>query len=212
LNKLVAVSGIVIILLGSVCGVLYYQISGMQSQIGDLENQNSALEGQVSEYQNQTSQLENQIDTLEKQIDDFPFQLNHLEYKIDSLEAQNLELQNQKTVLERELEVKSTNLVRITEFNVTRMNFIGGLAALSYVNITVENFGTNDVDGLVIHVDPVDKERVNAGVQVGLLKSGEAQTINTEIIWGFQSEIRTFVATLMLDDVILQERNTTLVL
>ena len=54
MNKLVAVLIIVIILLGSVCGVLFYQISNMQNQISNLENQTSVLEGQIGEYQNQT--------------------------------------------------------------------------------------------------------------------------------------------------------------
>ena len=194
MNRLVAVLSIVIILLSAVCGILYSQIGDMESQIADLENQTSVLEGQISEYQNQTSQLENQINELETQLDD--------------LEAQNLELQNQKRVLE----IESTNWVRIKEFRVAGWNSFGGTAAISDVNVTVQNFGVNAVDGLTLSVMNSPEEDIpHAKEEVGLLKSGEARIISTYVVWGFQSEIKTFIAVLMFDDVILDESTTSLI-
>jgi len=69
--ELVAVFVIIISLLSVVYGHLFYQIiTGMQSQISDLENQNSVLESQVSEYQNQIDQFEEQASVFQTRIVD----------------------------------------------------------------------------------------------------------------------------------------------
>ena len=204
MNKITAVLGIVIILLSAVCGILYYQI-------GDMPNQNSDLQNQIGEYQNQIGQLENQIDDLEKQIDVLDSQLNYLEYKIGRLEAQNLELQNQKTSLERELEIKSANWVKITEFIVNETNL--STVASGYISkffVTVENFGNNDVEGLKLVLDIQYHEDCscvvsNASIILGTVNAGESRTVSATHAYGFSK--RTFVVNLMIDDIIL-DRHT----
>ena len=62
MKKLVAVLGIVIVLLSSVCGILCYQLG---YQISDMQSQNSALQNQLSQLENQTSELGKQLDDLE---------------------------------------------------------------------------------------------------------------------------------------------------
>ena len=201
MNKINAVLGIVIILLSTVCGILYYQL-------GDMPKQNSDLQNQIGEYQNQISQLEKQIDTLEKQIDNLDYELNYFEYKIGRLEAQNLELQNQKTLLERELEIKSANWVKITEFivNETSTNPPAGVGLYSKFVVTVENFGTNTVEGLKVVFDIQYQEIFtgdvhNATINIGTLNAGESRTVSDHHQYGYYK--RTFVVNLMIDDIIL---------
>jgi hypothetical protein len=191
MNKLVAVLGITIILLSSMCAILFYQINDTQTQNSELENQNSTLEAQVSDYQNQTEQLEN---------------------RVSELELQNLELKNQTNELEDLLDkVSDARYVIITEFNINGIYFIGGVAAVSYVNITVENFGTNDVNDLKVVINATFGAMYPQSVQLGTIKSGETQKINTSVTWGFQSGTRTFIATLMQDEISLHECTTELI-
>ena len=190
--KLVAGLSFVIILLSAICGVLYYQISEVQSQIGDLENQTSVLERQVSEYENQTGQLENQISELETQLDD--------------LEAQNLELLNQTSALEAKLvKVSNASRVRIadTSFNLTAWGTLPPVVA-GIFSVTVQNFGTNDVDGLNLWVKDSYSGEYFVKRPIGTLKGGEAQNVSSSILLR-NTPASGFVATLMLDDVILDE-------
>ena len=133
-------------------------------------------------------------------------------YQISDIQSQISDLQNQNSVLEGqigELEAQYTNLVRITEFTVTGMGFIGGVAVLSYANVTIQNFGINDVNGLTLSIiHPSEENMSRSMVQVGLIKAGEARNIITYVTWGLGAS-RTFVATLMLDDIILHEHTTT---
>ena len=181
MNKLVAVLIIVIILLGSVCGVLFYQISNMQNQISNLENQTSVLEGQIGEYQNQTGQLENQI---------------------NELEAQNLELEN---TLEK---VSNASLVQITAFTVTGFRPMVNVVIESDAFVTVQNFGNTTVEGLTVTFESASY-MINFSVGVGRLEAGEAKNVSKDILWALNDGPSFhFVATLKLGDVILDERFT----
>lgn len=190
MEKLVAVSFTVIILLAGVCGVLLYQTTNIQ-------NQNSDLTNQIASYQNQTDQLENRINDLENQI--------------DAITSQNIELENITSELEDKLDkISKVSLVRITGFNVTGWSPFGGLAMMSTATLTVQNFGTYDVDGLFVSVRHKDEESIlYNSVAVGFLESGKIQNISTHVIWALQGEGNTFIATLRLNDTIIDEQITT---
>ena len=192
MNKLAAVSSIIIILLSAVCGVLVYQIGDVQTQISDLENQNIVLEGQVSEYQNQTSQLENQITELETQLDD--------------LEAQNLELQNHTGELESQLSaLENATLVQITDIKKIDAWNPTGVAIFVELNVTVQNFGVNDVERLLLVVDHVSGSFSNSTKWIGPINAGEERTFKTMGTCNYAHPL-SFVVTLKLDDIILYER------
>ena len=75
---------------------------------------------------------------------------------------------------------------------------------MSFCNVTVQKFGTNDIDGLTIRISGVnqieDGWRYEGEQEVGLIKAGETKTINIESSQSmmFYSII---TATLILDDI-----------
>ena len=180
MKKLVAVLSIVIILLSTVCGVLFYQIGVMQSQNSNLQNQIGQLENQISE-----------------------------------LETQNLELQNQAGELESQLSALSnaTVMVKITGFEITgAMMSPDGTAYYSSAKVTLQNFGINDVEGLILWVNytaPIEIRPDNIDyymkrVQLGLVHAGKTKNATVGVIWeaGYGKK---FVASLMLDAIVLDE-------
>ena len=214
MNKLVPVLAVIIILLSGVCGVLFYQISDMQSQnsdlqkqIGQLENQTSKLEDQIDELKNKESDLEsqyhNQIVQLETQIGEIE---NRYQNQTDQLEKQITELEKQ---LEKEIFLRTlpdAKQVNITAFRAYGWNMVS-TEVMSFCNVTVQNFGTNDVDGLTIRISGVNRftDWTYGGEQeVALLKAGETKNINIESAqsMAFFSDI---TATLMLGDIIIDE-------
>ena len=171
MNRLIAVLGIVIILLGAVCGVVYYQISDMQRQNNDLQNHIGQLENQVSE-----------------------------------LELQNRELQNQTRELENKLDkVSNASLVRITELTVRHWTSSG--FELHNFSLTVQNFGINDAEGLNLSVVDASFNYSIDNVQLELLKAGEAKVVEIREYHSFPGWDPHFVATLVLDDIILDEHS-----
>ena len=173
MNKMVAVSGIIIILLSTVCGVLFYQIGDMQSQNSELQNEMEQLENQVSELELENLELQNQIDELEAYIK----------------------------------KISSAILVQITEFTVIDQEYVGFVFYEGNVTVTVQNFGTSDVDGLTLWIkDTTVEGGLNETIQLGTLKVGEPQTIKVKLRWDLQ---RDLVATVMLDDMYLDTCSTT---
>lgn len=183
MNKLVAVLGVIIILLSAMCGILYYQS-------GDMQSQNSELQNQISQLENQTSELESQL---------------------DDLELQNLELQENISKLEELIDFLTDGnpIVRITEFTVTGFNPLINVVIQSDAFVTVQNFGTTRVEGLTVTFEH-PSYLVNYSVGVGPLEAGEAKNVSHYVNWalGGPNPPYFFVATLKLDDIILDERTT----
>ena len=171
--ELVAVFVIIIISLSVVCGILFYQNN-------DFRNQISVLEGQLDECQNQTSEMKNQIDELEQQ---------------------NLELQNQNLELESLID-KFTNRVNITKFSSSGMNPIVGVTFHSLANVTIQNFGINDVEDLTLIISPED---INGKINIDVIRPGETQIVSTDYYWNLGSNI---TVTLKLGETILDEYTT----
>ena len=174
--KLVAGLSFVIILLGSVCGVLYYQIS-------DLENQNDVLLGQVCEYQSHVDELEVQIDALESQID--VLQNSGLENQTD--------FSNQSDVSESENQ---------TLANIVDVVFINSTA----VRVTVENYGTNDADRLYVSVRYNSSFSHPSVAHLDLLAAGERQAVNCGTGYGIKGENAELIVTLKLDGTELNDK------
>ena len=177
MRRLVGVLAIAIVVMGIVSGFLFYQLSVMQSLNSDLRSQNA-------EIQNQTNQIENQITDLQNQ---------------------NSELQNLITELEDQLS-KVTNLVKITRFTTSGFSPIGGMLIESIANVTVQNFGINDVNGLTLSIKYYDVETLLEPLQLDNLSAGEERIINTHIRWILTDNTgEPFTATLWLGNQVLDE-------
>ena len=187
MNKLVAVLAIVIILLSSVCGILCYQI-------GDLQSQNNELQNQIGQLENQTNELESQL---------------------AELELENIELQNQTGELEAKLGAleNATVMVKITGFEITgAMKSPDGQGYYSSAEVSLQNFGINDVEGLVlwvnytapIEIGPDNVDYYMKRVQLGFVQAGETRNVTVGVVW-WASYGKQFVASLMLDDIVLDE-------
>jgi len=196
LKRWVAVLSISIAVLCLLCGCLFYQNNNFRNQI-------SVLEGQVTEYQNQTGQLETQISELESQIDECQNQTSEMKNQIDELEQQNLELQNQTLELESLID-KFTNRVKITKFSSAGFNPMVGLLISSSANVTIQNFGINDVENLTLIVTTKGTEDFSITNRVNLICVGETQIISTHYYWYLGSTDGPKV-TLMLGETILDE-------
>lgn len=182
MKKPAAVLAITIVMLSVACGFLLYQFS-------ELQNLNDGFEEQIREYQNQTGQLTNQIDELEKQTSELEKQLDDFEDEI------------------YQRRVSDAKQVKITKFSVYGWNHVS-IEVMSFCNVTVQNFGTNDIDGLTIRISGVnqieDGWRYEGEQEVGLIKAGETKIINIESSQSmmFYSII---TATLILDDIKIDE-------
>jgi hypothetical protein len=122
-----------------------------------------------------------------------------------SLQNQNTELNNQISELENQLS-KVTNLVKITRFTKTGFSPIVGMLIESTANVTVHNFGINDVNGLTLSIKFYDVETLFEPLQIGNLSAGEERKISHSILWilTYDSD-EPFVATLWLGDQLLDE-------
>ena len=83
----------------------------------------------------------------------------------------------------------------------------------STVFVTVENFGTSDVEGLRVVFDVQYKklstgEVFNWSENLGTVNVGETLTVKTWLQYGYSK--RTFVAFLMLDDIIVDKATTSI--
>ena len=131
------------------------------------------------------------------------YQLDVIQRQFDELQIQNSELENRITEQETQLS-KYTNLVKIT--NVTIESGFNPLIALTLINganVTIENFGVNDVKGLVLtikHSSPSEGEPYN----LEILRSGEKREINCNL-FSVVGTIGWVTVTLKLDEAIIDE-------
>ncbi len=108
---------------------------------------------------------------------------------------------------------QNCNLVRITGFEITgAMMSPDGRGYYSSAEVTLQNFGINDVEGLVlwvnytapIEIGPDNVDYYMKRVQLGFVHAGETRNVTVGVVW-WASYGKQFVASLMLDDIVLDE-------
>jgi uncharacterized protein YlxW (UPF0749 family) len=170
----------------------------VNNQFSSLQTQVTALEGQNSELQNQNNDLKNQT---------------------VALSDQNRQLQDRVSQLLEQLRICYNASVRIidSEF-VSGFNPFVGLTLINRVNVTVQNFGSNDVSGLTVTVELVYNGTELWGSegftkQVDVLRAGERLEISDWVYSGLSSRnIGTVcVSTLMKGNAILDLRTDAIV-
>jgi len=189
MKKLSAVLIIIIVVLSFVSGYFLYQISDLERKKSDLQNRNS--------------EFENQIFDLESQIDECQNQTSEMKNQIDELEQQNLELQNQTLELESLID-RFTNRVNITKFSSGGFNPMVGLLISSSANVTIQNFGINDVENLTLLISSGVAEGLNPRINFDLIRAGETKIVSTHYYWYLGSTDGPTV-TLKLGETILDE-------
>ena len=198
MKKLFSVFIIIVILVSVTCVVLSYQNSGLNNQIGVLEDNLSECQNQSIEYENEISVLENQIFELERQIDE--------------LENQNFGLQSLCDQLTRLSTINNSSIkIKVTDFTIPGFLPTVGTWVESDANITVQNLGTNDLEGLTLtiaHPDDYPSGGIpTSPVELGSLDAGEERTVSTHVFWELSTGIK-FVIRIKLDDIILHEYRT----
>jgi hypothetical protein len=152
-------------------------------QNSSLNNQMVVLEDQLSECQNQNLQCENQVSELESQFD----QLTQL------------------------ATIKNTSIVvRVTDFTTPGFSPTVGTWVESYANITIQNLGTNDLEGLTLTIDNPDdypSGSVPKSLKIESLNAGEERTVSTNVYWALGAGVRVMIS-IKLDDIILDEYST----
>ena len=136
---------------------LSFLCGGLLLHINDLQNQNSVFEDQTSEYQNQIGQLENQTSELEDQIYDLEEQIY-------------------------QKKLSDARQVKITKVEVGDQIAASILGYIFEVHVTVQNYGTNDVDGLTVSVENT--------VWVGLVQAGITKTVTVTSGSGVWAQIK----------------------
>lgn len=170
-------------------GLLFYQLyilnnelarqNVVQEQLTDLQTSNSNLQSQVDGLLSENSELEEKISELRKQNSDY-------HYRIEELEEQ------------------LTEWVKITDFRTSGFNPIGGLAIRSDAVVTIQNFGTEPVYGLVLHLKSSTCS-TGSSVKIERIQVGEIKTISTYFEWCLTSSSGTTTLTLRKGNTILDE-------
>jgi len=182
MNRLVAVLSITIVMLSIVSGFLFYQLNAIQSLNSELRSQNAEIQNQLDELQIQNGELENQITELQNQ---------------------NSELQNRITEQETQLS-KYTNLVKITEVTIeSGFHPYIGLTLVNRANVTIENLGVNDVEGLTLTIEH-SSPSVGETYSLDVLRSGEKREINGDL-FSVVGTTGWVTITLKLGEVIIDE-------
>jgi uncharacterized protein YxeA len=131
-------------------------------------------------------------------------------YQLNAIQSQNNELRSQNTELNRNSELENqisqvSNKVNITEFSISGLRAYEEFVIWeSDVYVKIQNLGINDLEGLTLEIVGFGDERLAESLQVDTLHFGEEKEIYTHAYWAYGSE-GTSVATLMLDDVVLDE-------
>jgi TolA-binding protein len=167
---------IIIIVLSVSCGFLLYVVV-------DQQNQYNTSEAQISQYQNQIGQIQTQIFELEGQIAERENQIDELENQIENLQDQ---IYQKKLSDAREVE--------ITKIESEFYKYGGMCVSVYHVYVTLQNFGTKNVDGLTVSVYDT--------AHVGLIEPGSTKTVET---LGISERTSTNVARLKFADTIIDE-------
>ncbi|MGD2066986.1 MAG: hypothetical protein PVI43_07470 [Candidatus Bathyarchaeota archaeon] len=169
-------------------------------QNGNLHNQVGVLEDNLSECQNQTVQCENQINDLQSQND-------QLEEQNLELQSQNIELQNQCDQLTQLSIIKNLSIVvRVTNFTYSRLSYTVGVSFESDANITIQNVGTNDLEGLTLTLDHAVYDHVpTQSFKIESLNAGEERIVSTIVEGALGAGVKVVIR-IKLDDIILHEQ------
>jgi type II secretory pathway pseudopilin PulG len=125
------------------------------------------------------------------------------------LQETNNELKSQINALQQQNTALQT--VRITHFSIVTWPSIPVFGAGFWpFNVTIQNTGENDVNGttLIVRILSNNAERSNFSKNLGTLFAGTKMEVN-DVIEDFSSafaENRTYTATLLLGDIVLDER------
>ena len=123
--------------------------------------------------------------------------------QIAELQNQNSELQNQISEQETQLS-KYTNLVKITDVTIeSGFNPYIGLTLHNSVNVTIENLGVNDVEGLTLTIEH-SSPSVGKPYSLEVLRSGEKREINGDL-FSVVGTTGWVTVTLKLGEVIIDE-------
>lgn len=236
MKKLVVLLGISILVMAFISGLFFNQLNTVQDEnnnlrtelfdVSDLlekeQNQSIQLEAQVGQLQNQNKQLGEEILELEKNVNQLQGQNEQLEEEISKLGSETLELEqqlvgveNQRNQLEQQIN-KFTNIVKITEFVVYGLYPVCGMYHVSKFNLTIHNFGVNDVENLSFSILTSTDElalisiNITNGVEmpIDVIQADEELRINGAIGDSFVSSFFPVTITLTLGDTILDEYTT----
>ena len=131
------------------------------------------------------------------------YQINVIQSQFGELQSQNGELENRITEQETQLD-KYTNLVKITNVIIeSGFNPYIALTLINRANVTIENFGVNDVEGLTLtieHSSPSEGEPYS----LEILRSGEKREINCNL-FSVVGTTGWVIVSLKLDEVIIDE-------
>ncbi|MFZ7138361.1 MAG: coiled-coil domain-containing protein [archaeon] len=174
-------------------GLSFYQFFIVYSLNNELTSQNDDLQNQLNELQTSDNSLQNQVDNLQNENDD-------LKEKISELRKQNSDYHYRIEELEEQL----TEWVKITDFRTSGFNPIGGLAIMSDAVVTIQNFGTEPVYGLVLHLKSSTCS-IGSSVKIESIRVGEVKTISTYLDWCLTGSSGTTTLTLRKGNTILDE-------
>ena len=131
------------------------------------------------------------------------YQLNAIQSLNNELRNQNAEIQNQISEQETQLS-KYTNLVKITEFTIEPgFNPYIGLTLHNSANVTIENLGVNDVEGLTLTIEH-SSPSVGKPYSLEVLRSGEKREITGDL-FSVVGTTGWVTVTLKLGDIIVDE-------
>jgi type II secretory pathway pseudopilin PulG len=131
-----------------------------------------------------------------------------LYYQIGYMQSQNSELQNQIGQLEAQLSnfSSASQLVRIIGIEITGSGMIAWPAYVATLNVTIQNFETSDVEGLRLTTSHISGHEDSVfAVSIELIHAEEVIYVRTNVGWSIAMK-PNFVATLTLDDIILDKR------
>lgn len=185
LKFLVVVLCFILLISNLVIGLLYVQL-------GTSRTVSSELRSEIAELQNQTSELE-AMQSLN----------NELQFQNSELQLQNNELQNRVSELETQLG-KGFNRVNITGFSLYGFFTLGGLLVFSYPNVTIQNFGGNDVQNLTLTIVSSTASEWVSTKRIDFIRAGETRVITGKFYWMLGGN-GTTTATIKLGDVVLDE-------
>jgi len=155
----------------------------LQNQAIPLQTQNKNLEDENTYYENQTADLQNQVNQLQIEVNNLQTQIN-----------------NYSSIIQNR-----TNKVAITSFYKTMWLPVVGMTFQRFFYVTVCNVGTNNVSGLTLDI----KSKGNSTIlmhTIDLLNAGESKQIKGYILAGLDDIDQQLVATLVLDGVVLDEK------
>ena len=157
---------------------------------------------------------------VNNQISELQSQNKDLQDKVDELQDQNRDLQDENDELHEQLDLLQKRVDFSPEVVITEFSSLGGwrnpvgVTLEEVFNVTIENTGISDIDGLTLEIKRLNLEEdpYNITKRLDILHAGETTEIQDSIITGidhYAAEFlnRSFVATLKLGEVVLDERH-----